>query len=116
LEGRFEWWKNGERHREDGPAIEIASGVVQYFFLGIEVLSKKYFEKCIKIKNQAVSKNKSFKIIGATGEIYYFNSKCELHREDGPAVYWEKDYYCSYFLDSRQLSREEFEIWRLQNR
>ena len=26
LEGNKEWWINGKRHRDDGPAIEYANG------------------------------------------------------------------------------------------
>ena len=32
--GSKEWWLNGERHREDGPAVELADGTREWFLNG----------------------------------------------------------------------------------
>ena len=35
--GHKEWWLNGKRHREDGPAIEWSNGAKEWYLDGEEV-------------------------------------------------------------------------------
>ena len=35
--GHLFWWLNGERHREDGPAIEYADGTREWYYKGNRV-------------------------------------------------------------------------------
>jgi len=47
-EGYKGWWLNGKRHREDGPAIEYANGVKQWFLNG-EFYSEGDYIRAIKL-------------------------------------------------------------------
>ena len=38
--GHKSWYRNGQRHREDGPAIERANGDKEYWIKGQRVLSQ----------------------------------------------------------------------------
>ena len=68
-DGTKKWYLNGERHREDGPAVEFADGTKFWYLNG----------KCHREDGPAVE--------WADGSKYwYLNGK--LHREDGPAVEW----------------------------
>jgi hypothetical protein len=58
------WWLNGDRHREDGPAIEYASGY----------------------------------------KAWYLNGK--RHREDGPAIE-RSDGYKVWFINGKELTEQE---------
>ena len=65
--GTKEWYLNGERHREDGPAVEYADGS-KYWFL-----------------NDKFHREDGPAIEYANGSKYwYLNDK--LHRVDGPAI------------------------------
>lgn len=46
------WYKNGMRHREDGPAIEWADGTKFWYYNGEEIVcdSQEEFEKIIKLR------------------------------------------------------------------
>ena len=41
--------------------------------------------------------------------------KGKLHREDGPAKIWP-DGYCEYYLNSKQLTEEEFNNYKFINK
>jgi hypothetical protein len=47
-----EYWVSGERHRENGAAIEYADGLKDWFYRGkhIDCQSQEQFEKIIRIK------------------------------------------------------------------
>jgi hypothetical protein len=61
------WYLNGERHREDGPAIEYADGSKLWFLKG----------------ERHRTDGPAIEYVNGTKE-WYLNDK--LHREDGPAV------------------------------
>ena len=63
----IEWYRNGKRHREDGPAIECANGTKEWYLNG-----KRHREDGPAIEYSDGAK------------YWYLNG--ELHREDGPAV------------------------------
>jgi hypothetical protein len=60
-----EWWINGKRHREDGPAIDYANGHKEWYIEGVP------------------------------------------HREDGPAVEYANGYK-EWYLNGKKLTEEEF--------
>ena len=68
-DGTKEWYLNGKRHREDGPAVERPSGDKEWWLNG-----KRHREDGPAIE-------------WANGDKYwYLNDK--IHREDGPAIEW----------------------------
>jgi hypothetical protein len=80
-----EWFFNGKRHREDGPAVEYSNGDKVYYING-----KRHREDGPAVEFSDGDKE------------YYINGKC--HREDGPAIeysdgtkeYWINGKYYSY--------------------
>ena len=88
VNGTKEWYINGKLHREDGPAIEYANGTKKWYING----------KLHREDGPAVE--------CANGDKYwYLNGKC--HREDGPAVecadgtkYW--------YINDNELTEAEF--------
>jgi hypothetical protein len=62
-----EWYVNGQRHREDGPAREWPNGTKQWFA----------YDKLNRIDGPASEDSQS-------GKFWYING--HLHRQDGPAV------------------------------
>ena len=83
------WYLNGERHREDGPAIEYADGTKYWYLNG----------KLHREDGPAVERADD----GYTA--WYLNGK--LHREDGPAVECAAGYK-AWYLNGEQLSEAEF--------
>ena len=82
------WYLNGERHREDGPAIEWADGDKVWYLNG-----ERHRED-----GPAIERADGYKA-------WYLNGK--LHREDGPAIEWA-DGYKAWYLDGKQLTESEF--------
>ena len=68
-DGSKEWYLNGKRHREDGPAIERADGSKSWWLDG----------KCHREDGPAVEY--------ANGDKGWWRDG-SLHREDGPAIEW----------------------------
>jgi len=54
--GSKHWYINGERHREDGPAIETSKGIKGWYING-----KQYTEKEYKYKTRSRKLNKLLK-------------------------------------------------------
>jgi hypothetical protein len=69
FDGTKEWRLNGERHREDGPAVERANGTKQWYLNG-----KRHREGGPAVEWADGTKE------------WHLNGK--LHREDGPAAEW----------------------------
>jgi hypothetical protein len=90
-DGSKYWYFNDQCHREDGPAIEFASGTKEWRLNG----------KCHREDGPAVE--------CANGSKYwYLNDQC--HREDGPAIEW-MDGTKFWYLNGVELSETE---WRKQ--
>ena len=54
LDGSKNWFRNGRRHREDGPAIEYSDGVKQYWYEGElyeNISSNEEWKELIKLKS-----------------------------------------------------------------
>ena len=68
VKGTKEWFLDGNRHREDGPAVECANGTKEWYLKG-----KRHREDGPAVKN--CSNGTKFWYVGG-----------KLHRTDGPAV------------------------------
>lgn len=96
LNGDKHWVLNGELHRENGPAMELASGTQKWYLNG-----KMHRED-------------------GPAAIYSYGSQQwwihgEPHREDGPAVEYD-DGSKEWYIYGEQLTEEEFNSWVLQKR
>ena len=83
------WYnESNELHRENGPAIEYASGSKYYYI------------------NDKLHREDGPAIERANGDKYYYiNDK--LHREDGPAVE-RANGSKAYYINGEELSKKEF--------
>ena len=86
--GIKEWYQNGKRHREDGPAVEYADGH-KYWYLN---------DKLHREDGPAVERADG-------GKYWYLNGK--LHREDGPAVEYANGTK-EWFLNGKKLTARKF--------
>jgi hypothetical protein len=84
---RTEWYLNGELHREDGPAIEWASGTKNWFING------KFHREDGPAREWADGT-----------KFWYLNG--ELHREGEPAIEWY-DGDKSWWLNGEQVTKDE---------
>jgi len=85
---RTEWYKNGQRHREDGPAIEYTNGDKAWYKNG-----QRHRED-----GPAVECTNGYKA-------WYKNDK--LHREDGPAIEYTNGAK-SWYINGTKLTENEF--------
>ena len=85
--GNKEWYLNGQRHREDGPAIEWISGYKEWWVNG----------KLHREDGPAVEDIRG-------DEEWWVNGK--LHREDGPAVY-RSNGYKEWWVNGREVTEQE---------
>ena len=87
--GTEEWLFNGNRHRENGPAMRFASGTERYYLDG----------KLHRVDGPA--------IIRPNGDgMWYLNG--ERHRVCGPAIELS-DGYKAWFLNDEMVTQEEHE-------
>lgn len=94
-EGYKEWWLNGERHREDGPAFEDSNGSKQWYING-----ERHREDGPAVEHSSGRKE------------WYLNGL--RHRENGPAVeYPDGDKF--WWINNEQLTEEEFNQWKVKN-
>ncbi len=94
--GDKEWFLNGKRHREDGPAVELVSGQKAWYL------------------NDKRHREDGPACEFANGRKYwYLNDKC--HREDGPAVEYangDKEWY----LNNEVVNPETIaDLWLAKN-
>jgi antitoxin component YwqK of YwqJK toxin-antitoxin module len=86
--GTKEWFLNGKRHREDGPAVEWSDGSKHWYLNG-----KLHREDGPAVEWSDGSKE------------WHLNGK--LHREDGPAVEWS-DGSKWWYLNGERMTEKEF--------
>lgn len=86
--GGKEWWVNGERHHESGPAVVNADGSCRWYLKG----------SLHRVGGPAIEATSGARAWYQTGE---------LHREDGPAVEGS-DGTREWHLRAIKLSEEEF--------
>lgn len=82
------WYLNGQRHREDGPAIERANGY-KYWYLN---------DQLHREDGPAIEWDRGTKE-------WYLNDK--RHREDGPAIEWANGSK-AWWLNGEELTEQEF--------
>ena len=86
--GRKSWYINGKLHREDGPAIESVDGSKQWYI------------------NGELHREDGPAIEYADGyNVWHINGK--RHREDGPAIEYASGYK-AWYLNGKLLTEEEF--------
>mgnify|MGYP000497014347 FL=1 len=106
-----QWLLNGERHREDGPALELSNGE-KYWYLHGKVHrtdgpamefpdgTKKW---CL---NGEYHRTDGPAFEWANGDKYWYNNG-KMHREDGPAIEHE-DGRKHWYINGVYLTEEEF--------
>jgi hypothetical protein len=87
-DGHKEWYRNGQLHREDGPAVEWADGT-KYWYRN---------NQCHREDSPAIE-------LPSGNKEWYRNG--QLHREDGPAIEWS-DGTKFWYLDGKKLTEKEF--------
>ena len=94
--GNKEWWLNGKRHREDGPAFERVSGHKEWYL------------------NGTLHREDGPAVEYADGDKeWYLNGK--RHREDGPAVEWS-DGDKEWWLNNEEVDPETIvDLWLAKN-
>jgi len=85
--GSKHWFSNGKRHREDGPAVELADGTKSWYLNG-----ERHREDGPAIEYAGGAK------------FWYLNGR--LHREDGPAIEYA-DGDKSWFLHGKKVTKQE---------
>jgi len=88
FDNKAEWYLNGKRHREDGPAIEYADGSKEWYLNG--QLHREDGPACE---------------YSSGSKYWYLNGK--KHREDGPAVEYANGDK-SWYLNGEELTEKEF--------
>jgi len=83
------WYKNGKKHRDDGPAAIFPDGTQEWF------------------KNGKHHREDGPAIIGADGSQSWYK-KGKVHRDDGPAVI-NPNGHQEWWIDNNQYSKEEFD-------
>ena len=69
-------WRNekGQKHREDGPAVEYADGGKDWHLNDIQYTEQEFLIKMRKVT------------VTVHGDKIWHNEKGQFHREDGPAI------------------------------
>jgi hypothetical protein len=86
--GSKSWYLNGQRHREDGPAVECANGDKSWYLNGL-----RHREDGPAVENSVGCK------------VWYLNG--QRHCEDGPAIEYS-DGAKGWYLTDERLTEEEF--------
>ena len=85
-DGMQEWYLNGVRHREDGPAVVLASGAQEWYLNG----------ERHRLDGPALVRPDGY-------EAWYLNG--ERHRLDGPALV-RPDGYAAWYLHGQRFKSE----------
>ena len=119
--GTREWFLNGNRHREDGPAFEYANGNKEWYLNGkLHREDGPAFEyangnKCWYLNGKLHREDGPAVELTNGNKEWYLNGK--LHRKDGPAIedpngnkYWylnDKQYYeADWKLEVAKLNKQ----------
>ena len=92
--GDKEWYIDGKRHREDGPAYEGSDGTKEWYING---LCHREDGPAIEYKDRAV--------------YWFINGK--LHREDGPAVEYPNGSKYWYYQGKHLSCKDNQEFLRM---
>jgi hypothetical protein len=104
--GTKEWWLNGQRHREDGPAKVTARGSTSWYLNG-----KPHREDGPAVEHPNGAKywwlnGKKIRSVEANGTKMWFLDD-ELHREDGPAVVTASGRK-QWYLNGKRLTKRKW--------
>ena len=118
-DGRKEWFHKNKRHREDGPAIEWNDGCSIWYYKGIFVGMGGKPDPALWAK--LTSKDAGGGplrlngcIVDLGGSKYWFKDD-QYHREDGPAIEWPSGVK-SWWFNGTQLSTGNRGFWMLWDR
>ena len=122
--GNTYWYKHGQLHREDGPAIESNNGEKKYWIEGVQLTEEEFEEEQLgPILEQPqidefgteIWRNKDGKLhrdddlpamTYENGNKYWYKND-KLHRLNGPA-YEESSGYKKYYIEGTELTEDEF--------
>lgn len=88
------YYKNGQLHREDGPALEYDNGYQKWYLNGLRHRANNLPAVIYKNNDQE----------------YWLNGK--QHRDNGPAVIYDKHY--EYWIHGVEYTKEEFDFLILE--
>ena len=114
-QGYQEWISNGQRHREDGPAIECDNGDKVWFCRGQRHREdgpavESFFQKDW-YRHGELHREDGPAIEGDNGDKYWYHHG-KLHREDGPAIEWANGDKVWY--RHGELHREDGPVYEFQ--
>jgi hypothetical protein len=89
------WYVDGKRHREDGPAVECATGTKHW-----HINDNRHRENGPAVEYANGNKE------------WWVNGK--RHREDGPAIEWANGDK-AWYVNGKYLTKQEFNKWRKNN-
>ena len=111
--GEVYWYKDGERHREDGPAIEGLNGYREWWVAGQRHREDgpAFDSSCVKEwwLNGQRHREGGPAIEQADGTKQWFK-KGQLHRDDGPAIEYS-DGRKYWWMNGKKYTEEEFNHW-----
>ncbi len=109
--GNKSWWVNGKRHREDGPAVEYSDGERSWYINNERCGNKEDYDKKIKeIKHKKAEwygnehNLPDWSYIDSRGSVCYIKNG-EWNREGGPAV--ERDDGSKWWYRNGKRHRED---------
>ena len=70
--GTKEWYLNGERHREDGPAYEHPSGIKQWYLNGKEIFNSPINTHGLKVGDLVFMESEPAIVVKKTETFIYF--------------------------------------------
>ena len=86
---KTEWWLNGQRHRDDGPAVELITGYKRWY------------------QNGFLHREDGPAIVFTNGnKEWWLNG--QRHRDDGPAIV-SNDGTKQWWLNGRQYTESKFQ-------
>jgi len=115
--GYNEWYKNDKCHREDGPAIERPDGTKRWYYKGFFVGQEDKPDPTLWARLTSVEVNGGSLLNGCVVDLDGIKTwyKDDLpHREDGPAVEY-KDGHTNYFHEE-YLGNGAEGFWNLWDR
>lgn len=117
--GQKSWYQDGEFHREDGPAVELADGSTYWYKNGKfhrdgdEPAIEKAEGRKYWYKNGKRHRRTGPAFVYGRTEHWYLNGK--QHRINGPAVE-NADGTKEWWIKGEQLSEQEFNAIRLNKK
>ena len=113
--GNKHWYKDGELHRADGPAIEGTVRDDEWWYKGIFAGEGDHPDPVLWERLTSVALNGGPLLNGCIvdpwGSKYWYKDD-KRHREDGPAVDRSNEYKL-WYLDGELLGKGAYGFWKL---